>query len=300
MKIWVTGATGLIGSRVVQALEARGDEAVRITRGPSEPPRTVHWDPDGDEIEASIDDVDGIIHLAGENIAAGRWTAAQRRRLLESRVKGTSLLARRLAEHTAKSISFVSASAIGIYGDRGPDWVDEAAAPGDLFLSEICVAWESAADPAKQAGHRVVHPRIGVVLSREGGALGKMLLPFQLGLGGPVGSGAQYISWVTLDDVVAMLLFCLDRPEVEGPVNLVGPEPARQRDFARALGRTLGRPAVLPVPAFGIRALFGQMGRELLLSSTRASSKKIESLGYRFRHASLDAALKATLTTSES
>lgn len=295
MRIAITGATGLIGGHLVSKLEGRGDEVVRITRGPAQPPKVWHWDPSSGQLDGSFEGIDAVINLAGENISGGRWTDDFKRRLMESRVQSTDLVARKLAE--AGRGVLVSASAIGYYGDRGDTWLDESAEPGDLYMSKICIAWEAAAEPARQAGLRVVHPRIGVVMTSEGGALGKMLLPFKMGVGGKVGSGRQYMSWVGLEDVVEMLIFCLDR-EVEGPLNLVGPEPVTNQQFTRTLGRALNRPTVLPFPAVGAKALFGQMGEELLLSSARVSSRKIQELGYTFRHPDLTQALAAALSHS--
>lgn len=296
MRILVTGSTGLIGTAVVERLRAAGHEVARLVR--SEPSRDdeYRWSPARRELdEAALKGRDAVLHLAGESIAGGRWTAAKKQRIRDSRVVGTSLLADRLAAVEGGPQTFVSVSGISYYGDRGDDWVHEQDPPGNLFLSDVCVDWEKSADAARQAGLRVVHPRIGVVLSPEGGALEQMLPPFKLGLGGKLGDGRQFMSWIALQDVVSLLVFCLENENVAGPVNAVSPEPVRNRTFVETLGRVLGRPTIIPVPKFGIETLFGQMGRELLLASTRGSADRALGLGFRFAHTSLEEALRAEL-----
>lgn len=296
MRILVTGSTGLLGTAVVERLRKAGHEVSRLVRSESSRPDAYRWSPAQRELDsAALEGRDAVLHLAGESIAGGRWTQAKKRRIRESRALGTSLVAERLAEMDNGPRVLVSVSGISYYGDRGDDWVREDDPPGDLFLSRVCVDWEQAAEPARRKGVRVVHPRIGVVLSPEGGALEQMLPPFKLGLGGPIGGGRQWMSWISLEDVVALLVYCLENDEVHGPVNAVAPEPSRNADFVETLGKVIGRPTVIPVPGFGIQALFGQMGRELLLASTRASAERVLGLGFAFRHPELEGALRAEL-----
>jgi len=243
----------------------------------------------------ALDGVDAVLHLAGESIAEGRWTSEKKARVLQSRQQGTALLAERVAASNPRPKVMVSASGISFYGDRGDDWCREGEPAGDLFLSKVCVEWEGAANPARAAGVRVVHPRIGVVLSPNGGALAKMLPPFRMGLGGPLGSGRQWMSWIALEDVVSLLVFCLEHEAAEGPVNAVAPSPVRNSEFVQTLGRVLSRPTVIPVPGFGLKALFGQMADELLLASTRGSSELICRWGFAFRHPTLEEALRVEL-----
>ncbi len=238
-----------------------------------------------------------IVHLAGKNIA-GYWTAKFKQEVRDSRVQGTQTLATAAAESFRRSGQpgvFIAASAIGYYGSRGDELLTEESAPGQGFLPEVSQEWEAATNPAREAGLRVVNLRFGVVLSRNGGALKSMLLPFQLGLGGRVASGRQYWSWVSLDDVVGVILFALENDSLRGPVNVVSPEPARNEEFARALGETLHRPTIFPLPAFVVRALMGEMGEAALLGSARVEPAKLKSAGYQFRHPKLKEALRAAL-----
>jgi len=294
MRVMVSGASGLVGRRVCAVLRERGDEVVRLVRGrdQAEAEDAALFLPK--EGVAELDGADAVVHLAGESIAGGRWTEAQKARIKDSRVDGTKTLADAIVRLDRKP-AFVSASAVGYYGDRGDAWVDESSSPGALFLSEVCVAWEAAADAARSAGARVVHPRIGIVLSKDGGALGTMLTPFKLGLGGVVGSGDQYMSWIGLDDVVGAIVHLTHHPSADGPVNLVGPDPVTNRDFTKALGQAIHRPTFLPLPSFAAKTVFGQMGEELLLASTRVKSDRLQGLGYAFKHSELDQALQGAL-----
>jgi uncharacterized protein (TIGR01777 family) len=241
--------------------------------------------------------VDAVIHLAGENVGA-RWTAARKRRIRDSRIRGTRVLTEALARVRHRPRVLVSASAIGIYGNRGDEVLTENSPPNEAvpdFLMEVAEAWEAAADPARAAGIRVVHPRFGLVLTPAGGALGKMLLPFRLGLGGRLGSGDQWISWISIDDVVGAILHVLLAESFSGPVNLVAPEPVRNRDFTTILARVLSRPALLPVPAAALRLAMGEMATATLLSSIRVVPKRLLASGYRFQHLDLETALEAML-----
>ncbi len=293
LRVGLSGASGLIGSALKASYEADGHEVVALTR--LRGGAGVHWDPARGELDAAgLENLDAVVHLAGESIAAGRWTPERKARIRDSRVRGTALLAGALAGLKRRPQVLVSASAVGFYGDCD-DAVDERAGPGGDFLAVVCRDWEEAAAPAGRAGIRVVHPRLGVVLSPAGGALAKMLTPFKLGLGGPVGDGQQWLSWIALDDAVAALRFCAGERSLNGPVNLTAPGAATSREFASVLGRVLRRPAFMPLPAFAARLLFGEMGEALLLSGQRVVPARLKRAGYAFRHPELEAALRHLL-----
>ncbi len=295
--ILVSGANGLLGARLRAALTAAGDRPVALVRraarsGSDE----IAYDPAAGTIDApALEGLDAVVHLGGTNIAAGRWTAALRREILASRVQSTSLIARTLPTLARPPRAFVCASAIGYYGPHDDEPVAETAPSGSGFLAEVCRAWEDATRPAEAAGVRTVQARIGIVLDRDGGALARMLTPFRLGLGGPIGSGRQYMSWIALDDVVGALQFAVQRDDLAGPVNVTAPAPVTNAEFGRTLGRVLGRPAVLPAPAFAIRMLLGDMGEELILNGVRAVPARLEAAGFAFRHRTLEDALRAVL-----
>jgi uncharacterized protein (TIGR01777 family) len=236
-----------------------------------------------------------VVHLAGENVAAGRWSLARKERIRSSRVEGTRLIAEALAGLDRPPPVWVNASAIGFYGDRGDERLDETSAPGDGFLAETCVAWEAATAAARAAGVRVVLLRIGIVLDAKGGALARMLTPFRWGLGGRLGHGRQFMSWITLDDLVGVLRRALVDGGLEGAVNAVAPRPVTNAEFTRTLGRVLRRPTLLPAPALAIRLLLGEMGQELLLAGARVRSAELERCGFEFRHGQLEGALRAVL-----
>jgi hypothetical protein len=280
LRVRVTGASGLVGSALLPSLAAEGHEAAALGR---------EWTP------ADLEGADAVVHLAGENIGAGRWTAARKARIRESRVRGTRRLAQALAALPAPPRVLVSASAVGYYGDRPDEVLTEASAHGRGFLAEVCREWEAATEPAASAGIRVVRARFGVVLSPEGGALARMRLPFKLGLGGRIGSGRQGMSWIGIEDLVDALRFALRTPGLEGAVNVVAPEPVTNAEFSDTLGRVLKRPAILPMPAFVARLAFGEMAQELLLSSQHAIPSKLLAEGHRFRYPRLEAALRALL-----
>lgn len=291
MRVLISGASGLVGSALVPSLEAAGHRVRRLVRQRCEEPDAAFWDPAAGTLDAgALDGVDAVVHLAGESIAAGRWSAEVKRRILESRVEGTGLIAEELAALEAPP-ALVAASAIGYYGDRGDEPMDEESPSGEGFLAEVCRRWEAAAQPARDAGSRVVHLRIGMVLSRRGGALQRMLTPFKLGLGGTVGDGRQFMSWIHLDDLVAVIEHALADGELAGAVNAVAPQPVSNREFTRTLGRVLGRPTLVPVPAPLVRLAFGEMGSELLLASTRVVPARLEGAGFAFRFPELEAAL---------
>jgi uncharacterized protein (TIGR01777 family) len=294
MRIAITGASGLVGSALVPFLTTQGHTVVPVSRRAT--PDGIHWDPASGRLDAAaFEGLDAVIHLAGENIAGGRWTRARKAALRDSRVGPTALLATTLASLQRPPNVLLSASAVGIYGDQGDRVLSESAPAADDFLGRLGAAWEEAATPARVAGIRVVHPRFGIILTPEGGALGKMLPTARAGISGPLGSGEQWMSWIAIDDVLGVVHHLLAHPEISGPVNTVSPSPVRNRDFARTLGAVLGRPAVLPVPALALKVLFGEMAEATLLASSRVVPTVLETSGYRFRYPVLDAALRHLL-----
>lgn len=298
MHIAITGATGMVGRALSATLNAAGHRIVPVSRRPL--PGGVHWNPARGEIDAAgLAGVEAVVNLAGENLAAGRWSEPVKRRIWESRVDGTALLCRTLAAATTPPAVLVSVSAIGVYGaQHGDVTLDESMPAGDDFLARLCVAWEGATAPALAAGVRVVHPRIGLILSREDGALAKMLPPFRLGLGGRLGSGQQWASWVAIDDVVATLIHAITNRELSGPVNCATANPVRNAEFTRVLASVLHRPAVIPVPAPLLRLVFGEMAEMTLLASLRVSSSKLLASGFTFRFPELHGALEHLLPVS--
>ncbi|MFO0945525.1 MAG: TIGR01777 family oxidoreductase [Planctomycetota bacterium] len=295
LRIAITGSTGLVGTTLVRSLQSQGHTPIRLVRSKPQAGQ-IAWDPEAGTIDsASMEGLDAVVHLAGENIAAGRWNDARKRRIAESRVKGTSLLARTLAKLNSPPAVWVSASAIGYYGNRGNEILTEASAPGNGFLAEVCKDWEESTDAVKGTSIRLVNLRIGVVLSPEGGALAKMLLPFKMGAGGIVGPGTQYFSWVELGDIVRAIEFAIENPALSGPVNGTAPLPVTNREFTKALGRALHRPTIFPMPAFAARLAFGEMADEMLLASTRVEPAKLQKAGFVFRYPNIDGALKHLL-----
>lgn len=291
MRILITGASGLLGGALSQHWLIAGHEVLTLSRGESAGKNW--WDPESGEVSISAPEaIDAVVHLSGENVADGRWTEAKKQRLIQSRVRTTRLISEYFAGQETKPAVMIVASGISYYGDTGDQLVDESAASGGMFLSEVCREWESAADPARESGIRVIHARLGMVLSSDGGALAKMLPAFRVGGGGVLGSGCQWMSWVSLEDVVGIFAMMLSANHLEGVVNVVAPEPVTNRQFTKALGQVLKRPTVLPMPAFLVRILFGEMGEELLLASSRVTPAQVNALGYRYRHPSLEACLK--------
>jgi hypothetical protein len=292
LRVAISGASGLIGQQLAAFLSAGGHDVLRIVRGRKAREGEIAWNPASERIDhESLEDLDAVVHLAGENIAAGRWTAHRKAEILASRVLGTKLLAEAISVLRTPPRVLLTASAIGYYGNRGVTTLDESAGPGSGFLAEVVRAWEDAAKPAAAAGIRTVAARFGVVLTSRGGALAKMRVPFLLGAGGPIGTGTQGFSWVALDDAIYAIHHLIRRDDLRGPVNVVSPSPPAQREFAAALGRALHRPAVIPLPEIAVRALFGQMGEETLLSGQFVEPSVLRRSGFTWSAAGLDEAL---------
>jgi uncharacterized protein (TIGR01777 family) len=296
MHIAVSGSSGLVGSALVPFLTTGGHRVTRLVRGSPGAP-DVAWDPaEGIRDLPKLEGVDGVVHLAGENIAAGRWTEARKAEIRRSRVEGTRRLSEAVARLTRRPKVLVSASAIGFYGDRRDEILTEGSAPGGDFLAQVCREWEAATEPASRAGIRVVQLRFGMILSTAGGALKKMLLPFKMGAGGRIGSGAQFMSWIAIDDAVGVIQHALSIESLRGPVNAVAPAPVTNAEFTRTLAHVLSRPAIAPMPAFAARLAFGELADALLLSSQRVMPSRLKESGYRFRYPELEAALRHLLS----
>lgn len=297
MKILVTGSTGLVGSMLVSSLKAQGQEVVRLVRStPQEGGSEIHWNPEKGTLRPKeLEGFDGVVHLAGENLAEGRWTEEKKRRIRESRTQGTQLLSETLARLTEKPEVLVSASAVGFYGNRGDEILTEQSAAGEDFLAQVCRDWELATHAAAQSGVRVVNVRFGVIFSGEGGALKKMLLPFRMGVGGKLGDGKQYLSWIAIDDAVGAIEHALVNKSLRGAVNTVAPEPATNYEFTKTLGRVLSRPTIFPVPAFAARLAFGEMADATLLASQRVEPLRLKETGYSFKFPQLEGALRHVL-----
>ncbi len=299
MRVLLTGASGLVGRALTAFLTTQGHEVVPLVRGDAAPGEA-SWNPTSGAIDlAGAGRLDGVVHLAGENVASGRWTEDRKARILDSRVKGTTLLAEALARLDPRPRVLVSASGTGYYGDRGDEVLTEDSAPGDGFLADLARAWEDAAKPALDAGIRVVNLRLGVVLTPAGGALPKLLGPARWGLGGPLGSGAQYWPWIAIDDVLDIALRALADESIVGPINTVAPQVVTNREFAQTLGRVLKRPAFVPAPAFALRLLMGEMADEMLLASQRVVPKRLLDAEHPFREPSLEGALRHVLGRRE-
>ncbi len=296
MKIVITGASGLIGTALVPFLRTSGHDVVQFVRRAPRSTAEAHWDPERGEIDqATLEGQDAVVHLSGANLADRRWTAARKAMLLASRVGPTRLLAETLAGLSKPPAVLVSASAIGYYGDRGDTWVDEGSEPSSDYLGRLVVDWEAATEPAARAGIRVVRLRSGIVLSPRGGVLGRMLLPFRLGVGGMLGSGRQYMSWIAIDDLLNVVRHALETSALSGPVNAVTPAAVTNREFTKTLGRVLGRPTLVPVPRFTLRGVFGEMADAAVLASIRVRPVRLLASGYRFLFPDLEGALRHVL-----
>ncbi len=300
MKVLISGSTGLIGSALIPVLNDAGHDVVRLVRSaPKSDGSEVHWDPESDRIDSDgLEGMDAVVHLAGENIGSARWSREKKARIFDSRVKGTRLLCESLANLARPPQVLVCASAIGYYGNRAAETVNEESTSGSGFLAEVCVEWEIATEPVAETDIRLVNLRMGIVLSREGGPLAKMLPPFKMGVGGVLGSGRQYMSWIALDDAVAAIHHTLVTDSLQGPVNNVAPHPVTNREFTKALGRVLRRPTLFPLPSFGLRVMFGrEMANELFLSSTRVVPARLLDTGYTFQYTDVEGALRHVLET---
>lgn len=292
----ITGASGMVGTALAEKLRQAGHKPLSITRKASSS-ESILWDPaTGFKNPSQLEGVDTMVHLAGENIAAGRWTAALKDRIRRSRVEGTRSLVKSIAAAKQRPKTLVCASAIGFYGERGETVLDESAAAGTGYLSDVCREWEHEAQAASALGLRVVNVRIGVVLSPKGGALAKMLLPFKLGAGGIIGSGKQYWSWIGLHDLVRILAFCVENETVKGAVNGVSPNPMTNYDFTKGVGKALRRPTIFPMPAFVAKLALGEMANDLLLASTRVVPKKLQDHGFQFDYPELVGCLEHELS----
>ena len=296
MRVLITGSSGFIGSALSARLESEGHSVVRLVRREPRPGTgEARWDPEAGYIdEGALDGIDGVVHLAGENIANRRWSDAQKARIRDSRTRGTSLLANALARANPTPRCFVGASAVGYYGDRGAHLLGEEEPPGADFIAQSTAEWEEAAGPAADAGIRVAAMRLGMVFDPSGGPLKRMLTPFRMGLGGRLGSGRQYMSWLSLEDAVGAFVHALSADGLSGPVNVSAPEPVTNSEFTRALGRALGRPALLFVPRFALRIAMGEMA-DAVLYSTRMSSDKLVESGFEFRNTDIETTLRGML-----
>jgi uncharacterized protein (TIGR01777 family) len=300
MKILIGGSHGLVGTALIKSLEGDGHEIFRLVRYAPRSESEIEWSPDRYSIAlARLEGFDAVVNLAGESIAEGRWTEDKKRRIRESRVKGTKLLGDALANLTERPRTFICASAIGYYGNRGDEILTETSAPGNDFLSDVCVEWEKATALATEKGIRVVNTRFGVILDRQGGALAKMLPPFRMGVGGRIGSGKQWMSWIALDDVVGALKFALVNETLNGPVNFVAPGSMTNAEFTKTLGKALSRPAIFPIPAFAVRLVFGEMADALLLASQRVEPEQLTREGYKFQYLRLAEALRNVLAVAD-
>ena len=296
MRILISGSSGLIGRSLTERLRSAGDTLCTLVRRKAEKSQDeIGWDPEAGVLDSSrLDGVDAVVHLAGKPIAS-RWTEETKRAIRDSRVRGTKRLAEAVAQLPRRPKVFIAASAVGFYGSRGDEPLDETSAPGTGFLADVCQEWEEAAAPARDAGIRTVHLRTGLVLSRKGGLLARVLLAFKMGAGGIVGTGRQWLSWISLGDATAAIQYAIGAAELSGPVNLTAPQPVPNAEFARTLGKILGRPTLVPVPAFAVSLLLGEMGDELLLSGQKVLPKKLLAAGFSFAHPDLESAIRWAL-----
>lgn len=292
MKVLIAGASGLIGSALIPSLTADGAEVARLVRSTPKPGE-IEWHPNQDAMDPTrLEGFDAVINLAGENVAGGRWTEDQKRKIHDSRVNGTHLLSEAMAKLARRPQVFLCASATGFYGDRDDEVLDEHSDSGGGFLAGVCREWEMATEPAANAGVRVVNLRFGVILAREGGMLAKLLTPFKMGMGGKVGSGKQFISWVAIDDVVSAIKLALKDETFRGPLNVVSPSPVTNEVFTKTLGHVLSRPTALAMPAFAARLAFGEMADEMLLTSQYVVPKRLSDAGFEFKYPELEGALR--------
>lgn len=296
MKIVVSGATGLVGSHLVPFLRSRGHEVHTLVRHTPSRPDEIHWSPEEWTIDApALEGVDAVVHLAGASIASGRWTDARKRAIRDSRIDGTTLLATTLAKLGTPPSVLVSTSAVGYYGSQGDTRLTEQSAPGEGFLADVVKEWEAAADPARKAGIRVVHPRFGVVMAGTGGMLPLLARVFRAGIGGQLGDGQQYFAWVDIDDLIGMLLKSIIDEELAGPVNAVAPQQVTNAEFTSAMGRVLRRPTLFRVPAFAMKTVAGELADDLMLASQRVVPERLNEIGFNFAYPTIDASLRHEL-----
>jgi uncharacterized protein (TIGR01777 family) len=296
MKVAVTGSSGLIGSSLVSFLSKKNNVTVSKILRENPEDNEIAWKPEGgDWNSAFTGGIDGIVHLAGENIASGRWTKAKKEKIRNSRIEGTKKLCEHILKLPTPPSVVICASAIGFYGDRGMEFLNESSSRGSGFLPDVCLGWEEATESVSKAGIRVVNVRLGIVLSKNGGALAKMLAPFKMGMGGKIGSGTQYMSWVAMGDVTGAIYHALVTDSLKGPVNVTAPNPVTNKEFTNILGKVLKRPTVMPMPAFAARLAFGEMANDLLLASTKVAPKRLSDSGYKFQYTELENALKHVL-----
>ncbi len=298
MKILISGSTGLVASALIPILHSKNHEIYKLVRKIGNQTNEILWDAEkgfSEENERKLNGFDAVINLVGDNVASERWNPEKKRRIRNSRVLGTRHLVEALGKQQIKPKIFISASAIGFYGNRGDEILTEDSQKGEGFFPEVCAEWEAEALKAKDFGARVVLLRIGIVLAKEGGALKKMLLPFQLGLGGVVGSGKQWMSWIALEDLTRIIIFALEKDSVENAINCTAPNPVTNYEFTKTLGKVLSRPTILPIPSLAIKFLFGEMGETLLLEGNRVLPKRLQDLGFEFRFSSLEDALRGIL-----
>jgi uncharacterized protein (TIGR01777 family) len=301
MNILVSGSHGLIGSAAIPFFRSQGYRVVRLVRSASASGADeIGWDPAAGVLDrAGLEGLDGVVHLAGESLAGGKWTPEKKARIRQSRIQGSRLLCEALADLAQPPQTLICASAVGYYGSRGEEWVDESSPAGQGFLAEVCREWEAATAPAVQRGIRVINLRFGMVLSAAGGSLAMMLPAFRKGMGAVLGRGQQWMSWITLDDVVGVLHHALLTTSLRGPVNAVTPHPVTNREFTHTLGKVLGRPTFLTLPAFAVRLIFGEMAEELLLASTRVAPARLRETGYPYRFPRLEEALQHLLSPAK-